>query len=124
MQSLRATITAVIALALAGLPVPAAAMHASMIAGGADGTMGDVAVVDVAMSGADHCCPKAENCDQPVKNGCDQSSACALKCTPLSANVAAEMSVPLSSEPSRVLAVLAERLTASQAHPALPPPRL
>ena len=110
MQRFRAIITAVVALALAGLPIPAVATHASMIASGADGTMADVAKADVTMPGADHCCPQAENCDQPMKNGCDQSDACAAKCTPLSANVVLGLDVPPLAMPSRVLVVLAERL--------------
>ena len=122
MHKIRAAITAMIALALAGLPVPAAAMHASMIA-----NMLDTASCDTHMSGAatdGHCCPEAENCDRHTKKSCDASGACALECTPLSANIVAAIELPPLAAPSLLATVAAERLIATKLHPPLPPPRV
>lgn len=119
MQKIRAAIAAIIALALAGLPVPAAAMHASMSAGSG--------IADTTISGTaahDHYGPQAENCDRHTNKGCDSSDACALKCSILSANVVAEMDLAPLPAPSLVLTVAAERLQPAKAHPPLPPPRL
>ena len=119
MQKLRAAITALIALALAGLPVPAAAMHAAMIAGSG---IADTAISVTAAD--DHCCPQAEDCEQHTNKGCDRSDACAAKCAALSANVVAEMDLPSLPTPSLTVAALTEGLQPAQAHLLLPPPRL
>jgi len=118
MQKLRATIVAVIALALAGLPVPAAAIHASMIAGLADGAVSEAAAA------GDHCCPEAETCDKHTKKGCDRSDACAAKCAALSANLVAQMDLSPLPAPSLAVAALTETLHATKTHPPSPPPRL
>lgn len=129
MQRFRATIAAVVALALAALPVPALSMQAAMAAAG---TEMPTAGGSTEMSGGgmdmaaheDHCCPQAEHCDEPVKTGCDHTGACALKCASLSANVAAGPDMPALTAPRLQRTALAERLSAAPTLPQLPPPRL
>lgn len=128
MEKFRAAITAIVALALASLPVPAAAMHASMITAMIDGAMTG-AMTDVMSDAAgaevdENCCPQAENCDKHTQKDCDHSGACALKCSALSANVVAGLDLPPLATPSLALVVLTERLCATKAHPLLPPPRV
>ncbi len=118
MLRLRSTITAIITLALAGVPVPAAAMHAAMIAIVADSAVPEAANVH------DHCCEHAGTCDKHTNKACDASGACALLCAPLSANVVAEIRIPPLAAPSLMLVMAAEGLNATAPHPALPPPRL
>ena len=131
MKRFRASLAAVIALALAALPVPAASMQATMAAGGT-GMTADMAAAgaemtathDGAHDGA-HCCPQTQDCDRPAnKTGCDHSGACALKCTTLSADTVASLDVPPHAAPQSVHVKLADRLIAAPTLPQLPPPRL
>lgn len=112
MENLRAIFVGLIAFSLAALPVGAAEMRASMV--------GEVSIA----ANHDDCCAETEPCEKHTKNECDQSGACAVKCSVVPATTVAGMDLVLPALTSEKEAPAIANLSSALEHPPLPPPRV
>lgn len=120
MLNLRAIFAGLITLSLAALPVGAAELHASMMAGASD----TAAHVEMHAGAHTECCPEMDHCEKQTKNECGHSGACAAKCSLIPATTVAPMDIadraPVSASGESVV----DRLESALEHPPFPPPRV
>jgi hypothetical protein len=111
MKRLRTIFVGLVALSLAALPVAAAKMRGAMTAG----------VSGYAAAHTD-CCSGMEPCEK--HNGCDQSGACAAKCSLIPATTVAGMDMTGPMPSSARSSPVVNRFNSALEHPPLPPPRV
>ena len=124
MKALHAILVAVVAASLTVLPVSAAEMRTSMVAGSMAPDTKPVGPPHQALH-AD-CCHQSQPCDKKTEDekDCGHSGACAVKCSVLTAATVSVMDVASPSLSSPEAAPFIEKLRSTREHPPLPPPRV